>query len=80
MEKIYILKHDKVMLGPFTLESLKEKNLKPSDLIWYEGLTDWIPAGNFSELKSRSSSQIPLQPKSKFSLKTFFKKLFSAGN
>lgn len=79
MDKIYILKHDKVMLGPFTLENLKEKNLKPSDLIWYEGLTDWIPAGNLSELNPHAAKHTPLQPKSKFSLKTFFRKLFSAG-
>ena len=37
--------------GPFSLEELKGKNLTMDTLVWREGLTDWIPAGNLDELK-----------------------------
>ena len=46
MEKIYILKKKKLMYGPYTLEVIKEKGLKQSDLIWYQGLSDWTPVEN----------------------------------
>ncbi len=80
MEKIYLRKDAKITLGPFSLEKLKEKDLKASDLVWYEGLSDWTPAGEIAELKLNNFASPLIQPKTKFSLKTFFKKLFSAGN
>lgn len=80
MEKIYLRKNAKTTLGPFSWEKLKEKNLNPSDLVWYEGLSDWTPAGEIAELKSKNSLSPLIQPNTKFSLKTFFKKLFSVGH
>lgn len=32
--------------GPFSLDEMKNKNIKKETLIWYEGLTDWTPAGD----------------------------------
>lgn len=78
MEKIYLLKKDKIMLGPFSVEKLKEKNLKASDLIWYEGLPDWTPAGNLISLDTSDPKTAPL-PAQKFSLKGLLKKFFSSG-
>ena len=78
MEKVYLLKKDKVMLGPFTLEKLKEKELKSSDLIWYEGLADWTPAGNLDEFAKKSIAPVPRQPQPKFSFSIFFKNLFAS--
>ena len=37
--------------GPFDLEQLKSKSLIKETPVWYEGLTDWIMAGNIDELK-----------------------------
>ena len=51
MEKIFVLKHDKFMKGPFTLHELKVKGLKSTDKIWYEGMKDWMFAGNLLEFK-----------------------------
>jgi hypothetical protein len=78
MEKIYLLKKDKIMLGPYSVEKLKEKNLKASDLIWYEGLPDWTPAGNLISLDTSDPKTDPL-PTQKLSLKGLLKKFFSFG-
>ncbi|MDB5192766.1 MAG: hypothetical protein JWQ96_2329 [Segetibacter sp.] len=44
MNKIYILKHEKYLRGPYSLEILKEKGLKSTDKIWFDGLAEWMPA------------------------------------
>ena len=36
--------------GPYTKEELREMNISPHTLIWFQGLTDWLPANNFPEL------------------------------
>ena len=77
MEKIYLRKNDKIMLGPYTIENLKEKNVKPSDLIWYEGLADWIPAGNILKLQHAGEKAPVATPKQKFNLINYLKKVFS---
>ena len=77
MEKIYLMKKDKVMLGPYTLEKLKEKQLKTSDLVWYEGLADWTPVGNLADFTTKSISPIAEKPQPKFSLSSFLKNLFA---
>lgn len=38
------------MYGPYTLQTIKEKGIKPSDLVWYDGLKDWTPAENIDFL------------------------------
>lgn len=37
--------------GPVTLEELKQKDITPKTLIWYEGLDDWKEAENVDELR-----------------------------
>ena len=39
-------------VGPFTIDKLKEHQLKSDTPIWYEGLQNWTIAGNIDELKS----------------------------
>ena len=39
-------------VGPFTIDKLKEHQLKRDTPIWYEGLQNWTIAGNIEELKS----------------------------
>ncbi|GAB6008254.1 DUF4339 domain-containing protein [Dysgonomonas reticulitermitis] len=38
--------------GPFSLDELKEKGIQKDTLVWSEGMSDWQPAGDASELKS----------------------------
>jgi Interferon-induced transmembrane protein/GYF domain 2 len=42
----------KERFGPFTLEQLREKNITAGTLVWKEGLPDWVPARNLSDLES----------------------------
>jgi uncharacterized membrane protein YhaH (DUF805 family) len=37
--------------GPLSLEELKQKDIKPKTLIWYEGLEDWKEAEFVEELR-----------------------------
>ena len=37
--------------GPVTLEELKQKDITPQTLIWFEGLNDWKEAESVDELK-----------------------------
>lgn len=50
MRQYYIF-DGQVKRGPFDLEQLKLKVLSKETPVWYEGLTDWIMAGNIDELK-----------------------------
>ncbi|MFL9485632.1 GYF domain-containing protein [Chitinophagaceae bacterium LWZ2-11] len=44
MDKIYILKRKMLIRGPYTLHALQKRGLQNNDMIWYEGLKDWMPA------------------------------------
>ncbi len=38
--------------GPFSFDELREKNITKQTLVWFDGLSDWLPAGNISELNN----------------------------
>ena len=38
--------------GPFTIEQLRERNITGSTLVWKEGMADWLPASQVTELQS----------------------------
>lgn len=44
--KKYFYSHGNEKHGPFSLEEMKTKNIRKETLIWYEGLSDWTPAGD----------------------------------
>jgi hypothetical protein len=50
MDKIYVLKKKKLMYGPYTIKAVKEKGLRPSDMVWFQGLEDWTPVLNVEYL------------------------------
>jgi hypothetical protein len=56
----YYAKHGK-QEGPVDLATLQEKvtsgEIAPTDLIWREGMAEWSPAGEVSEVASGASSQ-----------------------
>lgn len=49
--KQYYLAENGKQAGPFSLQELKEKNLKRESLIWYDGLEKWKKAESMEELK-----------------------------
>ncbi len=62
MEKKYYLQNSSEKQGPFSLDELRYKYLKRSDLIWFSGLENWIEAQNLPELSvlfPQDSSKIP---------------------
>ena len=65
MKKIYILKKKKLMHGPFSLEHLKEKGVKSDDLVWYEGLADWVSATDVDFLKPFLVSELAVDIRKK---------------
>lgn len=46
--------------GPVTYDELKVIGIKPSTLIWHEGLEDWKKADSINELKELLESSLPL--------------------
>ncbi len=73
MKNIYILKKRKLLYGPYSLEVVRQKGLKKSDLVWYQGLTDWTPAENVDGLVQFIVKKEQSERQSK---KTFFEKIF----
>ena len=45
--------------GPFSIEELREKNITEETLIWFQGLSEWLPARHFSELSDILASSPP---------------------
>lgn len=52
MEQKYFLIDGSDRKGPFTIQQLKELNIKKNDLVWHGGITNWIEAEQVEELKS----------------------------
>ena len=50
MKKFYL--HDgHLQQGPFDIADLRSKGITSETYIWYQGLNQWIPAGQIEELK-----------------------------
>ncbi|MDZ4746884.1 MAG: CD225/dispanin family protein [Saprospiraceae bacterium] len=47
----YYYTDGKERFGPFTIDQLKEQNISESTLVWKDGLPDWVPARNLSDLE-----------------------------
>jgi len=57
--KTYYIHNGQQQLGPFTFEQLKEQNIKPGTPVWYDGITTWTAAKEFTELKELLSTATP---------------------
>lgn len=66
------------MSGPYTLTNLKEKQLKPSELVWHDGLDDWTPAGNIEHLVIAANTPLS-QPERRTTFKKIISRFFPAG-
>lgn len=51
MKQYYIIRNEQ-QAGPYTLEELAEMGITPDTIVWTEGMTDWAPARQVSELAS----------------------------
>lgn len=47
----YYIYDGQMKKGPFDLEQLKSQILNKETPVWYEGLKDWLMAGNIDELE-----------------------------
>jgi magnesium-transporting ATPase (P-type) len=74
MKKYYVLIEDK-QSGPFTIENLKEMELKDNDLVWEENTSDWINASEISDLKDSIIKTPPPLPNSRFRESKIFSEL-----
>lgn len=59
---IHYAKNNK-QFGPIAISDLKPNEISKETLVWFEGLADWIPAGEVEELKSYFSKVPPPLPK-----------------
>ena len=50
MNKKYYLHNGVEQQGPFTIEELKVKGITKETPVWFEGITDWVKAGEVDEL------------------------------
>lgn len=55
----YYLHENGEQLGPFTLEDLRSKNLRPDTHVWTEGMSEWRKASEIEELKAIINSVPP---------------------
>ena len=60
MKQYYIIRNDQ-QAGPYTLDELAAMGITPDTIVWTEGMTDWTPARQVSELNSlfTRSAQTP---------------------
>ncbi len=61
--KKYYLHHKDEQLGPFSIEELKEKQIRGNTPIWYEGLSDWTTAEKVEDLKVLFKTPPPFESK-----------------
>ena len=72
MEKIYILKKNKLIRGPYTYMALQIRGIKEDDKIWYEGLKDWTPVVGMDGFKEIVKAKVPVRPGATSFLNKFF--------
>lgn len=59
--KQYYIHHNGTQLGPFNVEQIREQRIGHSTMVWYEGLTAWIPASEVADMATVFSTPPPLQ-------------------
>lgn len=61
MKQYYIIRNEQ-QAGPYTLEELATMGITPDTVVWTEGMTDWAPAREVSELNSLFASNAQTPP------------------
>jgi len=57
MEKIYIQKKDRIIIGPYAVEQLQHNQLLSTDKVWYEGLSEWKRPQKIDFIRRHISTQ-----------------------
>ncbi len=70
MDKIYVLKKDMMIHGPYNMQSIKKFKLRNTDKVWYEGLNDWTPVTQLDAFQKEIKDRLERK-------ETFFGKVFS---
>lgn len=58
MREYYYIDATGNQVGPLTADELKLHNLTPQTPVWYEGLSDWTPAGTLPDVASLFNGQV----------------------
>ena len=61
MKQYYIIRNDQ-QAGPYTIEELSRLALTPETIVWTEGMADWAPAREVSELQELLTPSAPTPP------------------
>jgi len=61
MKKYFLLKSGQ-QVGPFSIDELKAKKIKKTNLVWAEGMADWLKAGEVAELNDLFKVVAPPPP------------------
>lgn len=64
--KKYFYSDGKDKHGPFSLNELNQEDINKDTLIWFEGLDNWSPAGEFDEIKAVLELKPPPLPIEKY--------------
>ena len=65
MATYYIVENNK-QAGPFTYDQLAAKGITPETNVWTEGMANWTPASQVSELQALFAPQMPPQPEPQY--------------
>ena len=61
MASYYIVENNQ-QAGPFSVEQLAARGITPDTNVWTEGMSNWAPASQVSELQSLFATQSSYQP------------------
>ena len=62
MDKEYYILEEKEQKGPFTFEQLKKFGLNATTLVWTDGMENWKPLKEITELKDLLKKTPPPPP------------------
>lgn len=49
--KQYYFSNGQEPSGPFTLDEMSKHSFTPDSLVWYEGMSEWLPANELAEIR-----------------------------
>lgn len=49
--KKYFYARNNEKVGPLSFEDLKKAGINPETLVWFDGLSNWEPAGKLEDLR-----------------------------
>lgn len=62
MSKLFYVTRNNQKKGPLTVEQIMNSSLQANDLMWCEGMTEWQPAKDVEEFKSKFPPDIAAPP------------------